>query len=148
MQIGFHGKLVQSTDLHVGRLVDNARSLATIGAVKEVMLGRGRSWTEMLSQQRPQLTSRCYYEQVTSQLLLEGPTLVLTYALFIATDRTVQRTRVSSLCVPGPLLRHVSYCTFFNPPQILHTIFIQHTTLLRTSEVESGKINEQKLFLL
>lgn len=148
MQVGFHGKLVQSTDVHAGRLVDNARSLAPIGAVKEVMLGRGRSWTEMLLQQRPQLTSRCYYEQVTSQLLLEGPMLVLTYALLITTNRTMQRTRVSSLCVPGPLVRHVSYCTFFNPPQILYTIFIQHTTLLKTSEVESGKINEQKLFLL
>ena len=148
MQVGFHGKLVQSTDLYAGRLVDNARSLAPIGAVKEVMLGRGRSWTEMLSQQRSQLTSRCYYEQVTSQLLLEGPMLVLTYALLITTNRTMQRTRVSSLCVPGPLVRHVSYCTFFNPPQILYTIFIQHTTLLKTSEVESGKINEQKLFLL
>lgn len=63
MQVGFHGKLVQSTDLHAGRLVDNARSLAPTGAVKEVMLGRGRSWTEMLSQQRPQLTRRCYCDK-------------------------------------------------------------------------------------
>lgn len=135
LQVGFHGKLVQSTDLHAGRLLESARSSAPIGTVKEATMDRGRSWAEMLSQQRPQLIPRCYCEQAISPLLLEGPKLVITCALFITANKTMQHTRVSSLHVPGTLLRHVSYCAFLNPPQILYIISIQHTRLLRRRRI-------------
>ena len=116
-------------------ITGECQKLSTYWAVKEATMDRGRSWAEMLSQQRPQLIPRCYYEQAINQLLLEGPKLVITCALFITANKTMQHTRVSSLHVPGTLLRHVSYCTFLNLPQILYIISIQHTRLLRRKRI-------------
>ena len=49
------------------KITRECQRLSTYAAMKEVTPGRGRSWVEMLSQQRPQLIPRCYCEQVTSQ---------------------------------------------------------------------------------
>lgn len=118
LQVGFHGKLVQSTDLHAGRLVDNARSLAPIGAVKEVMLGRGRSWTEMLSQQRPQLTRRCYCDKsVTAGRPKAGAHLSSIHHKLNSAAHQGELARCARASAKMCFIR-----TFFNPPQILYTI--------------------------
>ena len=113
-----------------GEITEECQKAQCLWGSEGSSTGQRRSWAA--SQQRPQLIPGCCYEQATSRSLLEASQLEITCALFISTNKTTQHIRLSSSSVPGTLLRHVSYCTFFNPPQSLYIFSIQHARLLRT----------------